>query len=493
MDSSSGIDGKSQPARPARPLCVDLDGTLIRTDLLHESLFAALRSRPALLFRLPVWLAAGKARLKEELARHATIDADTLPYNPDVLAYLEAERAAGRPLVLATASDRKLADAVANSLGIFDRVLATENGVNLAGESKARALRESYGDGGFDYLGDSAKDVPVWKHAATVLAVGSYGQSAASRAGLKVARAFERQGGGVAAMLKAMRPHQWLKNLLLFAVLLAAHRFTELNLVVAAFVGFVSFGLCASGVYLLNDLLDVHADRRHPRKRRRPIAAGDLPIASAVILAVGLLILAFLLTLLLPPLFSVILAIYYVSTLAYSLWLKRKVLVDVMMLAGLYTLRVIAGGAAVSIMPSFWLLMFSMFLFLSLALAKRYAELIDMRARNLREVEGRGYRINDEETLAGLGASAGYVSVLVVALYINGEVAHSLYRTPEAIWLICPLMLYWIGRVWMAARRGKLTDDPVVFAIRDGVSRAVFVLCGLIFIFASYVAVTDLW
>lgn len=469
----------------ARVLCVDLDGTLIRTDLLHETFVAALKIRPTVLIEIGLWLISGRAFLKDKLSCIAKIAPESLPYNEEVLNFVRQERLSGRRIALATASHRRLAEPVANHLGLFDVVVATENDDNMGGRRKAERLTEIFGTRGFDYIGDSAKDIPVWTAANTAMVVGTGAARGASRAGVEVAHVFPRTSSAPSAIARAVRPHQWLKNLLLFAVLIAAHQTTNWILWQHAAIAFLCFGFCASSVYLLNDLFDLEADRRHPRKRLRPLAAGDLSVSWALALIPVFLLTAFALSFLLPPIFTVVLAIYYATTLIYSIRLKRMVMVDVMTLAGLYTLRIVAGGAAVNIKPSFWLLAFSMFLFLSLALAKRYAELLDMRKRGLTEAEGRGYRVTDEETLVSLGAASGYVSVLVVALYINGETARDMYLTPEAIWLICPLLLYWISRVWMAARRGKLTDDPVVFAMKDNVSRLTFALAGAIYLIAS--------
>lgn len=483
---SGGAGTGLPPSKP--PLCVDLDGSLIRTDLLHESLLRLAAERTQLLALVPVWTARGKAALKAELAQRVEIDAASLPYNEDVLSYLRAEREAGRRLVLATASHVSLAKSIADHLGLFDAVVATANGRNRGGAEKARQLVEMFGEKGFAYLGDSPKDVPVWRVASGALVVGDGMADRVTKLGLGVERRFSTGGPGLVQLLRSMRPHQWLKNLLVFVVLLASHQVGNIQLLFQAALAFVCFGLCASSVYILNDLLDLPSDRVHARKRKRPFASGALSIPVGVALAPGLLAASIILAaLLLPMQFLLVLAIYFAITLAYSLRLKRVVMVDVIVLAGLYTMRIIAGGAAVGLAPSFWLLAFSMFLFLALALAKRYAELLDMAANGRVGAAGRGYRTTDQETLVSLGASAGYCSVLVLALYINGDVARASYRAPELLWLVCPLLLYWISRVWMAARRGKLTDDPVIFAMKDSVSRLTFALAGLAVIGATLV------
>ncbi len=457
------------------PLAVDLDGTLVRSDLLVESLFALLRRNPLYLFLLPWWLRGGKARFKAEIAARVVLDPALLPYDPEFLSFLEGERRAGRPLLLVTASDQRLARRVADHLGLFERVLASDGETNLSGGRKARALVEAFGDKGFDYAANAPVDLAVWRHARGALLVDpSPGLESRLRRLVPVEAVFDGRPGGIGPWLRAMRPHQWLKNLLLFVPLLMAHRLEEPALLGQVVLAFVTFSLCASSVYLLNDLFDLEADRRHPRKRLRPFAAGDLPPERGILVAPVLLLAALLLSLLLPWRFTVVLLVYYLFTLAYSLRLKQSPLVDVIVLAGLYTLRIIAGAEAVALESSFWLLAFSMFMFFSLAQVKRYSELRDLDGAGEQAMrEARGYRPVDLEGLAQSGVVSGYLSVLVLALYINSPQVEGLYRHPKLIWLLCPLMLYWIGRAWMLARRGEMHDDPLLFAVRDRRSWAV--------------------
>jgi 4-hydroxybenzoate polyprenyltransferase len=469
------------------PLCVDLDGTLLRSDLLVEAFFGLVSASPMAALQAPFWLLRGKANLKAEIAQRVNLDVTTLPYNERFLTYLREQRAQGRYLVLATASPEKYAVQVAEHLGLFDEVIATENNINLSGDNKAEALVQRFGEGKFDYAGNGRPDLAVWKRAhRAVLVDPEHGVAKAVQGIIEVETLIENERLGIKDYLKALRLHQWSKNALVFLPLLGAHRAGELDLLAHAFLAFIVFGLCASSVYLLNDLLDLPADRAHPNKRRRPFAAGTVPIVHGVMLVPILLILAFGLALLLPPLFVAVLALYYVSTLTYSLWLKRVVLVDVLLLAGLYTVRVLAGAAAVEVIPSFWLLSFSMFLFLSLALAKRYTELMVLHEHGSETTRGRGYQSSDLEALLSLGSAAGYMAVLVLALYINSPEVGKLYNRPEAIWLLCPLFLYWISRMWLGAHRGKLHDDPVVFAMKDHVSRWVILLTFIIVLTATY-------
>ncbi|WP_386067785.1 UbiA family prenyltransferase [Tahibacter sp. UC22_41] len=460
------------------PLCVDLDGTLIRSDLLVESALGLLRRNPFYLFAFVFWLSGGRARLKREIARRAEIDPAVLPYDERVIAWLR-EQQGQRPLVLCTASDASLAERVAAHLGLFDTVVASDGQRNLAGREKGAALCERYGERGFDYAGNEFRDLHIWKRARRAVVVnGSPGLVRAAGDCGEVERVFERSGGGLRTWIKALRLHQWLKNLLVFLPLFAAHRIFELPALLSCVIAFLAFGLCASGLYLLNDLFDLDADRRHPRKRQRPFAAGTLPIGTGAAVSLALPLLGFVLGLAVSAAFTGVLLCYCVLALAYTLHLKRIVMLDVVLLATLYTLRIIAGGV-VNGQLSFWMLAFSMFLFLSLAMLKRYTELYGLIETGKSGASGRGYAVDDIALIQSLGGASGYMSVLVLALYINSTASEALYRHPQVLWLLCPLLLYWISRVWLIAHRGLMHDDPVVFALVDRVSRVILALCAI--------------
>lgn len=466
------------------PLVVDLDGTLLRTDLLIETGMAFVRETPLRVFEPLHWLTRGKVALKERLAAKTDIDVALLPYEPAVLDFITAERKRGRRVVLATASHHTLAVRVAAHLGLFDDILASEGTTNLSAHAKRDALVDRFGEHGFDYVGNSRDDLPVWKVARRALVVNaSPGIERAARAVGNVACVIRNADRSAAKdWTQALRLHQWIKNLLVFVPLLAAHQAGHLPSLFAAVAAFLCFGLCASSVYILNDLLDLRDDRQHPRKRYRPFAAGRLSLHAGLASFPILILLAFALALwLLPLAFAVGLATYYALTLAYSLTLKRRMVIDVMTLAGLYTLRIIVGALATGIPLSFWLLAFSMFLFLSLAMVKRYTELQQARKRGSHgKAKGRGYYPGDLEMIASLGAASGYMAVMVLALYINDTRTAQLYRHPEVIWIACPLLLTWISRTWMLAHRGAMHDDPVVFAVSDRASQVIVALCALV-------------
>ena len=486
-ESVAAHERAAAAAPGATPLCVDLDGTLIRTDSLHESLVAALRRAPWIALALPFWLLRGRAALKRELAQRAGLDASLLPYDAAVLALVRAERARGRRIVLATAADGAIAEAVAAHLGLFDEVIASDGVRNVKGAAKADRLRERFGERGYDYVGDAGADHAVWRGARVAYActdAGSLLDRRLQRGSARVER-LERPAAGRFPLLRGLRPHQWVKNLLVFVPLLTAHRLHDDVATRSALLAFAAFSLAASGAYLLNDLADLDHDRRHPDKRRRALASGDLPLWVGALLAPLLLMLAFLLSVPLDGMFRAELACYVAATMAYSLWVKRLVLLDVFTLAGLYTVRILAGAAAIPVPVSHWLLVFSLFMFLSLALAKRYAELSALARRDGLSAPGRGYRTADRTLVGAMGVASGQLSVLVFALYVTSSDVRALYASPGLLWLACPMLLYWVARVWLMAYRDELHEDPLVFALRDRTSMAIAVAIGAVMLAAT--------
>ena len=467
------------PVQVAVPLGVDLDGTLVKTDLLLESYLALVKQRPLMLFILPLWLLKGKAYLKQEIAKRVTLDVTCLPYRESLLTFLRAEHQGGRKLILATAADERIGQQIAGHLGIFDTVIGSNGTVNLSGRAKADALEQTSG-GAFAYAGDAPVDLAVWRRAHGAVLVGGGIKFAPQLE--NVERTFEDEHQPK-QVLRALRLHQWAKNVLIFLPLVLSHQFTNVSLVLASVLAFFAFGLCASSVYVQNDLLDLEADRHHRSKRFRPFASGALPLKFGLLLAPALLLAAVGLALFLSPAFLGVLALYFVTTFSYSLYFKRKAIVDVLLLAGLYTVRIVAGGVAVGVAVSPWLLAFSLFFFLSLAYVKRFTELQALPLKS--SLRSRGYVSGDLEGLADLGVASGYISVLVVALYINSPEVRELYRTPTVLWALCPLLVYWLSRVWLLARRGEMHDDPVVFALKDRTSYIVGVLAAIVAVIAT--------
>ena len=473
-------------------LCIDCDGTLLRTDLLHESVLLLIKQAPLSLLLLPFWLLRGKAYLKERIAERVQFDWSTLPYNDEVLKLIADGRAGGRQIVLATASPQAWASGIAEHLGVFDAVVATAGGVNLSGKHKAQRLSEIYGRKQFDYAGNGRTDLPVWADSRLAIVVSSNASLLAATGRVAtVSQVIGVPRAGLLAFLKGLRIHQWMKNLLVLVPLLAAHKVSSLDGFTHAVLAFFAFSFCASAVYVLNDLLDLESDRQHIRKRARPFASGLIPVWQGVVLVPLLLAVSILLTLPLPAAFAAVLAVYFCITLAYSLRLKRQVIVDVMLLAALYTMRIVAGAAATGIVPSFWLLAFSMFIFLSLAIVKRYSELLITLQQQKAGAAGRGYLVSDLPVLASLGAASGMAAVLVLALYINDPETARLYPSKMWLWLVPPAILYWITRVWLKTCRGQIDDDPVVFAIKDWQSLVIGVLLAACFALAASNAVNS--
>ena len=480
-EEDAGVtDGLGGGSPPGRPLVVDMDGTLIRSDLLVESFFALLSSAPLRAVFALASLLKGRAAFKARIGNEVTLALHHLPLSDTLVTLLREEKAKGRRIYLASAGHGDYVRGLAAELGLFDGVFASDERTNLSGATKARVLCDAFGHGGFDYAGDSSPDLAVWQAAHRVLLVN------ASPSLIRTARrrfadvtVIEPRSTRSTDYLRALRPHQWLKNLLLFVPALAAHQFNATTLV-ACLLAFASFSLCASSVYLLNDLLDLRHDRVHPTKHRRPLAAGKVHLVHGALLAPALLLAAAITALALPWSFLLVLGCYYALTTAYSVYLKRQPVMDVLTLAGLYGIRVYAGAVAISVVVSPWLLTFSMFLFLCLALVKRTAELIERFQTGGADPAGRGYRLTDVTLLQTMATSAGYVAVLVSGLYISSVAATSLYGSPERLWIIPGILLYWISRILILTHRGEMHDDPVLFAATDRTS----LVCGALSVLA---------
>ncbi len=460
------------------PIVVDLDGTLVFTDMLHEMVVALLKEKPWYVFLLPFWLFKGKAHLKQKLSNKFTFKADSLPYNQELISWLQEQKIKGYSLVLCTASDISIAKAIAIHLDLFDQVIASDGCVNLAGSNKAKVLIQNFGEKAFDYAGNSKIDLLVWEYSKNAIVVNA-SPKVLSRAQSKfnVSQVFAPRKFKLAAYLKSLRVHQWLKNLLLFIPLLASHQVLDFNSLQKLLFAFISFSLCASAVYIANDLLDLESDRQHPRKKLRPFASGALPIWQGIIFAPILFISSLCVSSFVNKNFTYGLLVYFFITCWYSWKLKRLAIIDCIALALLYTIRIIAGALAIQNILSFWLLAFSVFLFLSLAFVKRYAELEVMILKGSNKVHGRAYLTTDAPLIQTMGVTSGYASVLVLALYLNSEIVQKLYKTPEIIWAAVPVMLFWISWIWLQAHHGKMHDDPVIFAVKDKAS----LISGVIF------------
>ena len=457
-----------QTATRSKPLCVDLDGTLVKSDTLVDSLLALARNRPRLLLQLPGALFRGKAAFKAFVTSHTELDVAHLPFNHKVLHFLQEERSRGRELYLATGADVHLAERVAEHLGLFSGVLGSDGATNLTGQKKLAILHSRFGKDGFAYIGNSTADLPLLVDASEkMLANPSTSlRSSIRRRGIAPSHIFEERANVLRSLIKALRPHQWAKNLLILLPPLLAHD-RSLPVLGKALLAFLCFCCTASATYVINDLLDLEADRRSTRKRSRPFASGDLAPATGLITCVGLLILGLAMARALPVDFISWLVVYILSTFAYSLYLKRIALLDVLVLSGLYTVRLLAGGAATNTPISHWLAGFAIFLFFSLAIVKRFAELENVRLAGKQLSNGRGYLMTDVEQMRAFGTASAFAAVVVFANYISSQDVMRLYSHARYLWLIVPFMILWTCRVWLLASRGELNEDPVAFALTD--------------------------
>jgi 4-hydroxybenzoate polyprenyltransferase/phosphoserine phosphatase len=467
----------AKPAKALSPvLCVDLDGTLIRGNVLWECVLALLKTRPIMLLLLPFWLLSGRASLKRNLAARIKLDPARLPYRQQVLDLLQREKALGRRIALVTAADHELAETISRHLGLFDEVHASDGELNLKGANKAAFLAQHFAQAGFDYVGDSAADVAVWRSAQGAYVVGTEARAeqAAAVTALKgtILEPRASLGTSLSLWINALRGHHWAKNLLLFLPLALSHNLA-VEPIIRTLAGFALFGFCASGLYILNDLLDLHSDRDHPWKKGRPFAAGDISIPEGLLASFILLSAALGLGFFLDVQFGLALLAYTALTMLYSLYLKKIALLDVFVLSSFYSFRILAGALLSSTPLSQWFIAFSMFFFLSLAMAKRYSELLHASDLVKAGNSGRGYHTGDRELLLALGVGSSFSAVVILSLYVHSQDVLLLYSSPEYLFLLCPVVLYWLSRTWLLAHRGELKEDPVTLAIRDPVSYGV--------------------
>lgn len=472
----------------SRPLlCVDLDGTLVSTDTLDECLLRMARYRPLMLLWLPIWMLRGKAYFKDRVAAATAHLLGPLPYRQSVLEYIRQNAGVGEPVVLATAANERIAELVSKDLGLFSAVMASDEHLNLSGARKLARIREFAAGRPIAYMGDHAKDIPIWlacERAIVVAGSPSLAQRISDVPEVVVIPA-DRQAT-MRDWARQLRCHQWSKNMLLFAPLILAHLVTSPPAVLASVLAVIAFSLTASAVYIGNDLVDLPHDREHVRKRSRPLASGVISIRSALAVGALLLAAAFLISFaFLPGNFTMMLLGYMVLNIAYSVWHKRVPVLDIMLLAGFYVYRVLIGAVAVQAMISPWLLAFSMFFFLGLGIIKRYAELTLAASQDQEAISGRSYTTADIDFIRTAGISSSCVAALVLALYLQSEEVTHLYKRPEFLWMVCPLVLYWNLRAWFIANRGEMADDPVIFALHDPASYVVGALTAMLMVLAS--------
>ncbi len=458
------------------PICVDLDGTLITSDAIIESTMRLIKTRPSAIVLLPFWLLKGKANLKHQIAHRVSIDVTLLPYNQPLVDWLKIQKAGGRTLVLATASNVAIAAKVSEHLGIFSQVIASDATTNMSAHHKADALINLFGAKQFSYAGNARADLAVWQAAGSAIVVNApaYLAKAAGKIA-PIEKIFPRQPLSFLILAKTIRIHQWVKNLLLFVPLIAAHNIWDISALASAATAALSFCFMASSIYIMNDLFDIEADRAHHTKKHRPLAAGTIAPLTAIVIGAILAVGSIVLAATLPFKFAIALGLYVIMNLAYSSIIKQIALLDVITLSSLYVLRILAGGFATHITTSSWLFVFAMFLFTSLALVKRFSELTNLAKQNKDKAVGRGYTSDDKQLLGMLGIASAFISVLVLALYIGSDTVVELYHTPIVLWLMIPLLLFWVSRLWLLAYRGDVHEDPITFAMKDTPSYLVLI------------------
>lgn len=475
--------------RQQRVIAVDLDNTLIKSDTLHEQLARFVFQKPHLLPRLARSLLRGKAAFKACCADAIVLDPENLHTCVDILAFLREEKEKGSHIVLCTAADHRVAQTVADHLGIFDEVIATRDGSNLKGGNKAEMLARRF-PAGFIYAGDHAADLSVWAMAQGIILVGVSASVArqARALGKPVLAEFRPRSQAPSRLkvwLQALRVHHWSKNVLMFVPLILAHNWGDGGLILRTVLGFGLLLLMTSSTYLINDLADIDADRRHPTKRRRPIASGSLPLMHAIAFPVVVIPLVMVASVLLSPSFAVAIGAYLVLTLAYSFGLKRIPLLDTFIIAALFTLRLAMGVALLEVAIPIWLFTFSMFFFFSLATAKRHAEIVQARDTKGGVLKARGYEVDDWPITLVFGVGAGLGSLSILVLYMVDEAFRVVgYSRPEYLWAINLMVAIWIGRIWLLTHRGQMHDDPVSFALRDRPSRGIAALIAIFFVIA---------
>lgn len=476
-----------RPRERQRVICVDLDGTLILTDTLLELFLRLLKHAPHLFCLVPFWLLfKGKAYLKSKLARQWAGYIKNVPFNTALINWLRKEKAAGATLYLATACEENMAKNIVAEWGLFEAVFGSTASNNLRSAQKAALLVAKFGEQGFAYAGNATADLPVWKHAAEVIVVNACPRvlaKAKAQNPNKPLVVIPPPSRTIKAFLRTIRIHQWSKNLLIFIPLILSHTYGEFPRLINALIAFFAFSLFASATYIINDFCDIEADRAHAEKKNRPLASGKISIpVSAVIFIVFMLLAIGLMSLLPQGTFLLALA-YLVLTLTYSFSLKRAVLIDVIALSILYILRIYFGAIAVDVPVSFWLVSFSIFIFLSLGFLKRYVELKATPATG-HNLAGRGYRTSDLEIIAPMGIAAGVVSVLVYIIYIDRFAANFYEAHINLMWGSI-VFLYFICKLWIAAGRGMVTSDPIVYSLKNKENYVLLIIFFVLFLLAK--------
>lgn len=465
------------------PLFVDLDGTYTKTDLLFESFLVAFKQNPLILFSCFLWLLKGKSYIKHQLSERANLNLELLPLNEELNSFLQAEKEKGRKIYLATASNEKYARKIVEQHPIFDGYISSSETINLKGAEKLRKIENISSK--FSYAGNDVVDFEIFAQAEESVLVNPTFKAQRKAQHFRVDKTLDMHKPSLGVWLKQIRVHQWLKNLLIFVPLLVSGEFVDFSDVMTTICAFFAFSLLASSTYILNDLLDIESDRAHSVKKYRPLAAGTISIKDGVTAGLILFFASIITSLLIGSDFTLVLLSYLALTVLYSFKVKQYVAMDVVTLALLYTIRILAGAAAVGVVASFWLLAFSIFVFLSLALVKRCSEIQSMESTGKERAKGRDYTLKDYPILASFGTSSALMSVLMFCFYINNNALTNQYQQPDILWLIVPAMCYWLMRMWIKTHRGEMHHDPIIFTLKDRGSLITVGFCGLIAIAAQ--------
>lgn len=466
------------------PLYVDLDGTLIKTDLMFESLLLLLKKNIFYALVLPFWLIKGKTHLKLQLAKRIDLPVSNLPLNTEFYSYLRGQKEAGREIILISGSSQRAVTAISEHIKLFDASYGSDEDTNLKAKKKLQKIRELSGERGFAYAGNSLDDIIIWQAASQSIIVNCYADISQSIDSSQKLR-FDQPSSLTIKLLQAIRPHHWLKNILVFVPLVLSHQILNIELLSLAAVTFISFSLCASSVYVLNDLIDLNNDRCHWRKRNRPFASGDLPLIIGFIIGPLFFLTGAIIALFLPLGFQLIFLLYWFVNLLYSFYLKRLFIVDIFILSFLYNLRIIAGAESISIETTNWLLGFSFALFLGLAIVKRVAELHNAITRRKIGIEGRAYKQRHLKLLSSIGIFFSAIAVSIFAFYISAPETTELYDAPLILWAILPLLTYLLYRIWYNALNQKMNEDPIIFAATDLIGQLIVIICGVFIWLAS--------
>lgn len=469
----------------SRTVICDLDDTLVRTDLLFESILKLIRTKPWLVLKLPGWFLKGKAHAKACIFEHIKIDPALLPYREDVLRHVKARRQEGATTILVSASNHTLITSIAEHCQCFDAAAGSTDHLNLKGKAKLAWIEEKY-PGPFEYIGDAKADLPIWQRSAHAVLVNPSRSIVSNVSRFSCSKEIIQDAPDILRLIiKQIRVNQWIKNLLIAVPIIAAHKLGDVDLTLKCLIGIASFSFIASMVYVMNDMLDVENDRKHPTKKERPFASGRLPLKAGFLLAPMLFMASTALGVYLGWEFLGIILAYFITNIVYSIRLKEAVMLDVVTLASFYTMRLLAGSAATDIPISHWLLNFSTFFFLGLAMVKRYTELLRIVGKNQNSLHGRGYMGEDKIPVLIMGVCSSLLSILIMALFFSSDDVRVLYRTPSILWMITPILLFWTGRVWLLTHRGQMNDDPVVFAVKDRISLACGIYFALVVIYAT--------